>query len=305
MSRRTNNNQPIVINANNDLTSKGITFNYSENFNRVVELTTENYISWRTGILYLLTINNLETYVIDEKVKKLKRRNIRDDIDDYLEDKFDNSLVYDKDTNLLDIKNDIIVKWIILNSLGENTRKIIEGQGKTAHQIWSILEKSFTRSPERRRLELKNKINSLKYSEDQDINIFMATLQNAMDELENIDHDIGSNVKAGILNRCLPDNLRFINVFQFKNDWDQLCTYVKNVIPDIVFSNLKETNNLEESQKQVFLTKTQDIPNSTTRNKRRGEHQHKYKNGKCFNCGRFGHYSRECWKRTSSNTLKT
>lgn len=46
MSRRTNNNQPIVINANNDLTSKGITFNYSENFNRVVELTTENYISW-------------------------------------------------------------------------------------------------------------------------------------------------------------------------------------------------------------------------------------------------------------------
>ena len=305
MSRRTNNNQPIVINANNDLTSKGITFNYSENFNRVVELTTENYISWRTGILYLLTINNLETYVIDEKVKKLKRRNIRDDIDDYLEDKFDNSLVYDKDTNLLDIKNDIIVKWIISNSLGENTRKIIEGQGKTAHQIWSILEKSFTRSPERRRLELKNKINSLKYSEDQDINIFMATLQNAMDELENIDHDIGSNVKAGILNRCLPDNLRFINVFQFKNDWDQLCTYVKNVIPDIVFSNLKETNNLEESQKQVFLTKTQDIPNSTTRNKRRGEHQHKYKNGKCFNCGRFGHYSRKCWKRTSSNTLKT
>jgi len=252
MSRRTNNNQPIVINDNIDLTSKGITFNYSENFNRVVELTTENYISWRTGILYLLTINNLETYVIDEKVKKLKRRNIRDDIDDYLEDKFDNSLVYDKDTNLLDIKNDIIVKWIILNSLGENTRKIIEGQGKTAHQIWSILEKSFTRSPERRRFELKNKINSLKYSEDQDINIFMATLQNAMDELENIDHDIGNNVKAGILNRCLPDNLRFINVFQFKNDWDQLCTYVKNVIPDIVFSNIKETNNLEESQKKYF-----------------------------------------------------
>ena len=174
------------------------------------------------------------------------------DIDDYLEDKFDNSLVYDKDTNLLDIKNDIIVKWIISNSLGENTRKIIEGQGKTAHQIWSILEKSFTRSPERRRLELKNKINSLKYSEDQDINIFMATLQNAMDELENIDHDIGNNVKAGILNRCLPDNLRFINVFQFKNDWDQLCTYVKNVIPDIVFSNIKETNNLEESQKKYF-----------------------------------------------------
>lgn len=44
--------------------------------------------------------------MIDEKVKKLKRRNIRDDINDYLEDKFNNNLVYDKNTNLLDIKND-------------------------------------------------------------------------------------------------------------------------------------------------------------------------------------------------------
>jgi len=198
----------------------------------------------------------------------------------------------------------IIVKWIILNSLGENTGKIIEGQGKTAHQIWTILEKSFTRNPERRRLELKNKINSLKYSEDQDINIFMATLQNTMDELENIDHDIGNNVKAGILNRCLPDNLRFINVFQFKNDLDQLCTYVKNVISDIVFSNLKETSNLEEQQKQVFLTETQGTPNSINKNKRRKEYQHKYKNGKYYNCGRFGHYSSECWKQTSSNILQ-
>jgi len=57
MSRCNNNNQPIVINNNNDLIPKGITFNYSENFNRVVKLTTENYISWRTGILYLLSHN--------------------------------------------------------------------------------------------------------------------------------------------------------------------------------------------------------------------------------------------------------
>jgi len=67
-------------------------------------------------MLYLLTINNLENYVIQEKIKKLKKRHIRDDINDYIDDKFDNNLVYDKETNLLDIKNDIIVKWILLNT---------------------------------------------------------------------------------------------------------------------------------------------------------------------------------------------
>ena len=86
-------------------------------------------------MLYFLTINNLENYVIQEKVKKLKKRHIRDDINDYINDKFDNALVYDKETNLLDIKSDIIVKWILLNTLGERSKRIIEGQGKTAYQI--------------------------------------------------------------------------------------------------------------------------------------------------------------------------
>jgi len=99
-------------------------------------------------------INNLESYIIKEKVKKLRKRNIKDDLDDYLEDKFDPSLVYDKDTSLLDIKIDVMVKLIIINSLGEKIRKIVEGQGKAAFQNWSILERSFTSILEKRKLEI-------------------------------------------------------------------------------------------------------------------------------------------------------
>ena len=50
----------------------------------------------------------------------------------------------------------------------------------------------------------------------------MAKLQNAIEELENLDHDISDNIKAGILNRSLPENLRFINVFQYKDDWNKI-----------------------------------------------------------------------------------
>ena len=286
---RNRNNIPITIDDTDETLTKGITFNYSENFNRVIELSTENYPSWRTNILYLLMINNLEGYVIEEKIKKLRKRNLRDDLDNYLEDKFDPSLVYDKNTSLKDIKNDVMVKWIITNSLGENTKKIIEGNGKTAHQIWITLEKSFTMSPEKRKLEIKSKINNLKYNEEDDINIFIAKLQNAIDELENIDYELSDPVKAGILNRSLPENLRFINVFQYKNDWKQLCNYVKDVIPDIIFSNTREISKTEENK--LFLVESQ----AKNRNKiSKVITTRKRKNGKCFNCGTFGHYSYEC-----------
>jgi len=54
----------------------------------------------------------------------------------------------------------------------------------------------------------KNKINNLKFNINDDIHIFLATLQNLIDELERIDFDISDNIKVGILNRSLPENLR-------------------------------------------------------------------------------------------------
>ena len=76
-------------------------------------------------------------------------------------------------------------------------------------------------------MELKEKLNNSKYDEDQDINIFIANLQNLIDELERIDNDMSDSTKVGILNRSLPDNLRFINVFQYKDSWIKCYKYVK------------------------------------------------------------------------------
>ena len=130
---------------------------------------------------------------------------------------------------------------MIINSLGKKTQKLIEGNGKTAYDIWKILQESFTKSLGRRKMELKEKLNNSKYDEDKDINIFIANLQNLIDELERIDNDMSDSTKVGILNRSLPDNLRFINVFQYKDNWTKCCKYVKNIVPEIIFSNLKES----------------------------------------------------------------
>ena len=59
-------------------------------------------------------------------------------------------------------------------------------------------------------MEIKKKLNSLKYNKEQDINIFIATLQNLINELENIDHDMEQTLR--IREECYP---RY-RLFQFK-----------------------------------------------------------------------------------------
>ena len=91
--RNDSKNQIIDISENN-LSTKGFSFNYSENFNHVTELNIENFHNWKTNILYLLTINNLDGYVSSPKVKKLRKKDIKENLDNYIIDKFDSSLVY-------------------------------------------------------------------------------------------------------------------------------------------------------------------------------------------------------------------
>ena len=176
----------------------------------------------------------------------------------------------------------------------------MESQSKTAFQLWEILNKSFTRSLEHRKIILKNKINSLKYTTDEDIHIFLAALQNLFEELERIDTDISDSNKVGILNRTLPENLRWVNVFQFNNDWKACCDYVKRIIPDIIFSNLKETNQLEENPRNVLNLQINKERNQNIKSKAIKKRR---KNGKCYICGKYGHFQKECWnnKRNKNN----
>jgi len=120
--------------------------------------------------LYLLTINKLTKYVLHPIVRKLRKRDIREELTDYPEDQFDSSLVYEKNTKNIDITNDISAKWIIINGLVEQTQKLINWNEKTTFQIWNIFfQESFTKSKERRKIEIQNKIETIKFDTMTDI----------------------------------------------------------------------------------------------------------------------------------------
>jgi len=89
------NRQTINIDSN-QIVTPSINFNYSENFNRVVELTPENYNRWKTKMLYLLSINNIVSYITQEKVKKIRKKDIKGDISEYVQDEFEDTMLYEK-----------------------------------------------------------------------------------------------------------------------------------------------------------------------------------------------------------------
>jgi len=60
---------------------------------------------------------------------------------------------------------------------------------------------------------------------------------------------------VGILNRSLPKELHWINVFQFKNNWNKCSEYDKDVLPEIIFLNLKEYINNNQNNKNKFSIK--------------------------------------------------
>jgi len=123
-----------------------------------------------------LIINNLEEYVSLPKVKKLRKKDIKENLDKYDPDKFNKNLVYNIGTTQVDIRNDIMTKWIISNSLGRQTKGIIKGHSKTAHEMWNFLHDSFTVGDEHQKMILRNKLDRLKFTTDDDIHIFLATL---------------------------------------------------------------------------------------------------------------------------------
>jgi len=127
--------------------------------------------------------------------------------------------------------------------------------------------------------------------------LFYTTLQNDFIELEKLDYDVIDSAKVRLLNRSLPQELRWVNVFQYNNDWSKCCSYVKNIIPEIIFSNLKGWNLPGNNTCKVVFNLENNISKKKNIKKSKRNFNRKRRNSRSNYCGIRGYYAKECWNK--------
>jgi len=75
---------------------------------------------------------------------------------------------------------------------------------------------------------------------------------------------------------------------------------MKRIIPDIIFSNLMEEKKEEENLSHILNIETKEKRNKKIKSritKRR-------RNGKCYLCGKYGLFQKECWNNRRNKSKK-
>jgi len=78
-------------------------------------------MKWKVNMFRIFNINDFTIYVAIENCEK---RDIKRNLEDYIQDQFDEILVYNLGTNEIEVNNEIMI--LILSKRLENSHKIVE-----------------------------------------------------------------------------------------------------------------------------------------------------------------------------------
>lgn len=176
---------------------------------------------------------------------------------------------------------------------------------KTAKEIWDTLTRLYEAKSLHNKIFLKRRLYTLRMAESTSVTDHVNTLNTLFSQLTTLGHKIEEIERAEILLQSLPDT------------YDQLIINLTNnilsdylVFDDIAAAVLEEENrrkNREDrqanSQQAEALTVTRgrstERGSSGSQNRGRSKSRNR-KNIKCYNCGKKGHFKKDCWNKKKS-----
>jgi len=266
-------------------------------------LTSNNYRLWLTDMDLLLVINDVDDYVYEEKVKVIKKNKIaKENLKKYKKVRGCDDLYYEKDVTKEMIKLDSLAKHLINNSISDEIKIKLDFQRSSAYQIWNILKASNTRSNEERKLELKNKLENMKYNKENDISLFIEEMNNIFNELSSLEMEISDEKKFEYLYLALPYEITLeVNIMDHDGKWEDVTKCLKKKVPKLKYlKELRKENNHKNNT--VINVNSMTKKNRFTPRNNRGRKR-------CYICNKLGHIARDCWhneknKRKKNNNIK-
>ena len=256
-------------------------------------LTRDNYRLWLQEIDLLLTINGVGDYIRKEKIKTVEKIEASDKTKiDLIKVEGKKNFYYTKDVTTEMLVDDAKAKYYLLNSISDNIKIRIDFKSNTAYQIMKIIKAMNTKSTEVRKHELKETLNNMRYSMDDDITLFITEMENIFNELDKINNTLSEEKKFNYLYTALPNEITVeTGIIQHVGNWDEATKLLKNTVPHLIF--LKGNTNRTKTTSATIL-------NAQT-NKRKTKQSDKYKknnknkNKRYFICDKPGHIAKNCW----------
>jgi hypothetical protein len=181
---------------------------------------------------------------------------------------------------------------------------------KTTKEIWDALTKLYESKSLHNKIFLKRRSYTLRMIETTSVNDHINTIRTLFSQLTTLGQQIEENKRVELLLQSLPDSYDQLIINLINNI---LSDYL--VFDDVVAAILKEEHKLKNkgdinssNQAEVLLMSR---GRSTERGSSGSQMQGRFKSRskktvKCYNCGRKGHFRRDCWfKKGIKNTVES
>ncbi|ORX79217.1 hypothetical protein BCR32DRAFT_240954 [Anaeromyces robustus] len=263
------------------------------------ELNSDYYPIWASDMFLLLSSYGLEAYICEENLKKVTK-------DDpgfgtgCLPVRGTTNLFYAQTVNRTMLRNDNKAKWFISSNLDNNNKRRIDFVSNTAYEVWKLLESTYQKGIEERKIKIKKDLEEMKYDKNDDFEMFLSNMNNLFNTLRGLNAEVSDEQKFNYLYTSLPSDItRETNMICYQDKWEDCCKMLLKTIPRLKF--LKE---LKGKQNKINAFNNEYNKN---RNKNDYYKYSKYntKNKICYICHRSGHIARSCPNKNNNNKQKT
>jgi len=290
-------------------------------------LDKTNYKTWKQDLYVLLKGNKLEQYILREVIKKISGEKLKNEQREKLTlvDGTTNTYYNENVTEDM-IVEDAKTKRFIMNNIPKDLKMRMDCISLTSYEMFKLIESLNLKTRSERIEQLKEELLKMKYNPEIDdgISIFISEMNLKFKELEKLNVSLDYQDKFKYLYSSIPEDLAIkSNIISCLPNWDTTTNHLITVsqqlrnIQEIIikkeekistalnveskinsnynYSNNNYSNKIRNNNNNNFNNKKNNYNNNKSKNYNNNNSNSKFysnrNNIKCWNCGKFGHYS--------------